>query len=340
MEPSYKEYLLEIEQKFQQKVSSIKTLGGDGSQKKFFAISLQNKPKSYILMDLNTNNTATSKAKDSDWFCISKSLEQTPIKLPQIFYIFQNKQTFVLENCGQKLLSEEINKKNEDTLLQKDLLEQGVDIISSFLSLSNDSGLWTQRKFDTHLLKKELFFFKTHFLDINKNQYKNFYQEDLFQEDSDILCQFIENYSSFFTHRDYHSRNILVHEGDFVVIDFQDARLGPASYDLVSFCFDPYLNINYKFRKNLLEESIYSFSKELPKKTVENILESWKAVALQRLLKAIGSFAYLGKKAGKQYFYQYITPSIELLANLDLHNENWPYLSQTLIKGLKNATNQ
>ena len=76
------------------------------------------------------------------------------------------------------------------------------------------------------------------------------------------------------------------------------------------------------------------------RKTVENILESWKAVALQRLLKAIGSFSYLGKKAGKQYFYQYITPSIELLANLDLHNENWPYLSQTLIKGLKNATNR
>jgi aminoglycoside/choline kinase family phosphotransferase len=36
----------------------------------------------------------------------------------------------------------------------------------------------------------------------------------------------------FFCHRDYHSRNFMVHNGCVYVIDFQDARYGPATYDL------------------------------------------------------------------------------------------------------------
>src|SRR6185295_4046666 len=44
-------------------------------------------------------------------------------------------------------------------------------------------------------------------------------------------------------HRDYHSRNLMVHEGRLYVIDFQDARMGPDTYDLVSLLRDSYVDI-------------------------------------------------------------------------------------------------
>ena len=45
-------------------------------------------------------------------------------------------------------------------------------------------------------------------------------------------------------HRDYHSRNLMVHDGGLFVIDFQDARMGPDTYDLVSLLRDSYVDIN------------------------------------------------------------------------------------------------
>ena len=44
-------------------------------------------------------------------------------------------------------------------------------------------------------------------------------------------------------HRDYHSRNLMLHEGRLYMIDFQDARMGPDTYDLVSLLRDSYVDL-------------------------------------------------------------------------------------------------
>ena len=44
-------------------------------------------------------------------------------------------------------------------------------------------------------------------------------------------------------HRDYHSRNLMLHDGACYIIDFQDARMGPDTYDLVSLLRDSYVDI-------------------------------------------------------------------------------------------------
>ena len=44
-------------------------------------------------------------------------------------------------------------------------------------------------------------------------------------------------------HRDYHSRNLMVHEDRLYIIDFQDARMGPDTYDLVSLLRDSYVDL-------------------------------------------------------------------------------------------------
>ena len=45
-------------------------------------------------------------------------------------------------------------------------------------------------------------------------------------------------------HRDYHSRNLMLHDGSLYIIDFQDARMGPDTYDLVSLLRDSYVDID------------------------------------------------------------------------------------------------
>ena len=44
-------------------------------------------------------------------------------------------------------------------------------------------------------------------------------------------------------HRDYHSRNLMLHDGSLYIIDFQDARMGPDTYDLASLLRDSYVDL-------------------------------------------------------------------------------------------------
>lgn len=82
---------------------------------------------------------------------------------------------------------------------------------------------------------------------------------------------------SVLCHRDYHGRNLLLHEGRVRVIDHQDALRGPAGYDRVSLAYDPYVDLPDPIRDRIAGEG-----------------EGLAAVAVQRLAKAIGTFADKG----------------------------------------------
>ncbi len=47
----------------------------------------------------------------------------------------------------------------------------------------------------------------------------------------------------YFVHRDFHSRNIMFKRGRVSVIDYQDARVGAITYDLVSLLKDVYVKL-------------------------------------------------------------------------------------------------
>src|SRR5579863_4358550 len=54
----------------------------------------------------------------------------------------------------------------------------------------------------------------------------------------------IEEQPRVLTHRDFHSRNVMVHGADQIgLIDFQDALMGPWTYDLASLLRDAYVTL-------------------------------------------------------------------------------------------------
>ncbi len=89
-------------------------------------------------------------------------------------------------------------------------------------------------------------------------------------------------------HRDYHVRNLMLHQGAIYLIDFQDARWGPLSYDLVSLLKDS-IELGPDQVRALegyyLERSAFTGS-------VEDFTRQFHLMAIQRLLKALGTYAY------------------------------------------------
>lgn len=100
-------------------------------------------------------------------------------------------------------------------------------------------------------------------------------------------------------HRDYHSRNLLIKEGRVRVVDFQDARLGPVTYDLVSLVRDSYVVVPEAVRSRLIAAFLEACEAPMEE---QRFRESFDTVALQRNLKAIGTFAYQSAVLGKDRY--------------------------------------
>ena len=146
------------------------------------------------------------------------------------------------------------------------------------------------------------------------------------------LSKFLANRPQYFVHRDFHSKNIMLKESKLIVIDFQDARLGPCSYDLVSLCYDPYVPLNVSQRQVLFESAESYFSNHLSSEIADEVAITQKAVMLQRLLKALGSFAYLTCELKRGDYLKYCSTAIECLK--DTYDHRWPYLTGRLIEKL------
>lgn len=98
-----------------------------------------------------------------------------------------------------------------------------------------------------------------------------------------------------FMHRDYQSRNLMIAPRGLVVIDFQGARLGPPEYDVASLLLDPYADVGDALERELLDE----YQHRRPSGLAVDLGRRYRAVAVNRLLQALGAFGYLGGRLGK-----------------------------------------
>jgi aminoglycoside/choline kinase family phosphotransferase len=112
----------------------------------------------------------------------------------------------------------------------------------------------------------------------------------------------------FFLHRDFQSRNLLVHEGRLRVLDFQGGRLGPLAYDLASLLNDPYVDLAQGLRDDLFEYYLRGLTERRPE-LAGGFAEGYLWPALQRNLQILGAFAFLALAKGKPFFRTYLAPA-------------------------------
>lgn len=127
-----------------------------------------------------------------------------------------------------------------------------------------------------------------------------------------------------FTHRDYHSRNLMIHENRIRVLDFQDALLGPAEYDLASLLRDSYVELSDEFVDRCLEYTLRARTPGASETRSDDFRRLFDRAALQRNLKAAGRFVYIDRVKHKDAYLPYVAPTLgkvrrTLERNADLH---------------------
>ena len=298
-------------------IDSIVPLAGDGSERRYYRIHCRDN-LTLILMVLPPVDRARLAAGNYDWLDIADLLTKQTIPCPQV--VAELDHALVIEDCGNVMLN--------DCYQQRQLFERCFAIIGEFIDLNpDDHHVCWQRRFTSEAYRTELEFFQTMFIDKATNLQLTVTARQKFVEDSVKLSDYLEQFSSFFVHKDFHSRNLMVIDGSQLkVIDFQDACLGSPLYDLISLCFDSYLPLSSQDRRELFIAGCQQLSQQT---TIDT--EHWPALLLQRQLKAIGSFAKLTIVSKKGNYLKYVQPALATLTIPEIANSDWPFLSQELI---------
>jgi aminoglycoside/choline kinase family phosphotransferase len=111
-----------------------------------------------------------------------------------------------------------------------------------------------------------------------------------------------------FVHRDYHSRNLMVTGDRLRVIDFQDALMGPRTYDLASLLRDSYVTLEPALVDRLIAH--YLASAPGVDSDVSAFQRLFDLTGFQRNLKAAGRFVYIEKVKGRPTHLPYVTPTL------------------------------
>jgi aminoglycoside/choline kinase family phosphotransferase len=125
-------------------------------------------------------------------------------------------------------------------------------------------------------------------------------------------------------HRDYHARNLMVVSDELVVIDFQDARRGPRAYDVVSLLNDSYVAHAEDFVAAMVERFERAVGAELTK--------DYDAAALQRNLKALGTFGYQIGRRDNSVYERYVEGTLRMVRSNLERNPRWDSLRRILAR--------
>jgi aminoglycoside/choline kinase family phosphotransferase len=213
------------------------------------------------------------------------------------------------EDLGDLTLQESLNTAGPER--REELYRQALD---QLVVLQREAAHAPQRAgcfqiaFDFEKLSWELHFFWKHFLE-------SYRKRDLTVEDRASvadgfhrLAAEISSWPRVLTHRDFHSRNLMAHREQLYWIDFQDARMGPATYDLASLLRDSYVDLDEEFIAERAEEFR---QRAVPGESRDTFRRRFDLMSIQRNLKALGTFGYMAAVRGSRVYLPYIPRTLD-----------------------------
>ena len=171
--------------------------------------------------------------------------------------------------------------------------------------------------FDLAKLTWELDFFRSEFLATHRGIELSTARTTALRQELDVLARELAAEPRVVCHRDYHARNLMIHDDRLVVIDFQDARLGPATYDLVSLLRDCYVDLPATMVAALTRH----FLMLVPAQDTADFPARFDLMSVQRHLKALGTFDHQVSVAGRGHFADPIPRTLDYLRRV-LHTDD------------------
>lgn len=311
-------------------------LPGDASTRKYYRI--QNTDHSTILMKMDP---FPNEGLSLNFLTLQKHLSYHGVSVPRVLDVDPARGFILLEDLGDTTLLaalETVSSSEHERDLYEGILADLIDFQLKATPKPDDKSLPAfQLRFDEEKLMWEIGFTIEHF-------YEKFLARSIADKDRKVLqdsfgdiCKTLAAQPTLLCHRDFHSRNVMVvsdkktQKDRFVMIDFQDARMGPAQYDLASLLKDSYYQLDSNQVERLL--NYYMVRREAlegKKINFDEFTEVFDLMSLQRSFKAIGSFASFLNRRGNPGYLKYIGNTFESMRRTLLKYPKYKKLREVL----------
>jgi N-acetylmuramate 1-kinase len=293
----------------------VEKLQGDASTREYYRIRLAYGNTRLAMV------MPTPGAQDEEGFLeIRRFLDDLGLPVPEVYQHYPAEGIVLLQDLGDMLLETALQDAPED--LARDLYTKATDILIEMRrateGLSSGCGAF-QLAFDEAKLTQELEFFLEHFVKGMLKLRPSVAALKEMREFFSYVSVFLAEQPRVFTHRDYHSRNLILFSGDLFMIDFQDARMGPAQYDLASLLRDSYFRVPDSLVDLLLDR--YMDGTGVSEINKSQFLYTFDVMSLQRNIKALGTFGYQAAVRGTNRYISAIPRTGRYIQrNLEAHD--------------------
>lgn len=277
-------------------------LSGDASFRSYERLDMAGKKAVLMLAPPQKENTIP-------FIAVAEHLVTNGYSAPEIIAHNIEIGLLLLEDFGDQLLNRVLKSQPEKTLQH---YTQAIDLLVDIQKLSPPKTLAHSHilpTYDKALLLKEVMLFAHWYL-----------QEGLGTNSPDIAQSWASVWEPVFnglskpsvlTLRDYHAENIIIledreHVNKIGLLDFQDAVIGHAAYDLVSLLEDARRDVTPAVEDKMMQYFIKAKQKQGGKIDIPTFIEEYNILGAQRNAKIIGIFTRLWKRDGKAQYLELI----------------------------------
>jgi len=333
MTDAFTESAIERLQKFltiNNQSNEIKLLTPDASTREYFRINWRGKPSiACIYPEPFLSNEQT-------YLDVTNLFIQSNLPVAEIYKFDGELGVIVQEDFGDTILRDILTiSENEQ---KERLINQSISLIAKIQAATAKAfelnSIASKLKFDSEKLLWELNFFRTHYFETYLKKSLSKIEDKALVSEFNELSNELESRAKVLCHRDFHAANIMLDgQNNLRIIDHQDARIGAASYDLVSLLLD---RVTEPPTPEWLAEKRSFLLNEREGLGLEKIDEAefaaeFRLQTIQRCLKAIGTFSFQSVNRGKTYFVPFIKPMFQIVQRATNNLDRFPHL-QKIIK--------
>lgn len=319
-------------------IDSLVKLPGDASTRSYYRVTSGG--KTYIAMKMET---FSEHGDNLPFLVMQRHLASAGVDVPAVLDTDPAKGFILLEDLGDVTLLRQLQDVTSDDV-ERHLYERVIDELVRLqveASPKRKPGKIEAYKlrFDHEKLMWEVNFCIEHFYDTYLKREMKPEDRKVMVEGFSEICTILANEPTVLTHRDFHCRNVMVTPSEdgglekprLVMIDFQDARMGPAQYDLASLLKDSYYQLEEDQIQRLINYYIARWEatsgEGLDREHFEYIFDM---MHVQRNFKAIGSFASFLNRRSNATYLKYIGNTFENIRRTLLKYPRYSRLREVL----------
>jgi hypothetical protein len=284
----------------------ITALAGDASSRRFWRLAVAGGP-SLVLMDYGAPFEG-----DTDDVRLHRVFESAGLRVARIVEAVPAAGCLVLEDLGDELLEKRWNERPAE---RSALLAAAAALAAAVAERGTRALERSERAagpaLDAERFRFEMHYFCEHYAARTCNVAPSAALEQALAELGDMAAATPRR---VLCHRDFHSRNLLLAPaGELAMVDIQDARWGPDSYDLASLLRDAYIDVPEPWIEPVIDAYLARLADPPPSAEFRSRFE---VVAAQRMIKALGTFGYQVTVLGRRRYGSAIPRVVERLRRL------------------------